>query len=209
MKTFTFLFAALLPGLTGCDKNKEMEGVGDPFRYEVYFDFTSPGNKGIVTGEIMITPELFRDENGVLVLHKSHEEPGWDLMKTRETESDTLFGPVTLTATVEEKVEYTGQALEQEHYRLVRFNNVDVDTLRIVTFDRVDEKNHLWINRIALYYNGVLISSLNWLPNDPDSNSSLIYYFNGENIASTRKNTININPWILTISKEPMKVNKE
>ena len=53
---------------------------------------------------------------------------------------------------------------------------------------------------IAVFYNGELVTSVNWLP-DTDDATGGVYYFENEEVVSTQDSAYPI-PWILRIAKE-------
>lgn len=113
---------------------------------------------------------------------------------------DTLFGPLRMMGNMEETIKYKGQPLEADYYYLYRFSGTDIDTLRVHSTSTVTEQNHLMQGGIAVFYNGELVTSVNWLPETDDANCG-VYYFENEEVVSTQGSAYPI-PWILRIVKE-------
>jgi len=175
MKTYIFLLAVLLSGLSGCEKNQGLKGTGYPNWFHVYFHFPN-----LSAGDV----EVFNDE--------------WEVMKTVEVKNETYFGYLTVGGIMEENIPYDAQPLELDYYHLLRINGADVDTLHVYQTYKVDEEKYLKLHGVALFYNNELMSSYNWLPYNTDEASNQIYYFEDGEIVNV-VNSNNLSRWLLEI----------
>src|SRR5690606_37452798 len=126
--------------------------------------------------------------------------PSVSFLKEETLYQDTLFGPMIVGGNMEETIQYKGQPLKRDYHYLYRFSGSDIDTLRIHSTSIITEQNHLMQGGIAVFYNGELVTSVNWLPDNADATGG-VYYFENEEVVSIQDSAYPI-PWILRVVKE-------
>lgn len=202
MRTYLFFpLLALFSSLAGCS-TEDTPNSGYPAFIDLYLDFRDCDGKKLPKSYVeMVNARLDQDGN----LDPIGNDNEWYYLKAVMPDEnigfqDTLFGPLTVGGNVEETIKYEGQPLERDYYYLFRFFENDIDTVRVHSTFIVTERDDVMQGGIAIFYNGELATSVNWLP-DKGEEASGIYFFEKGKIVS-RQNSAYPIPWILRIVKE-------
>lgn len=210
MKTYSFVpVLVLFFSLAGCDRD-EAPSAGYPAFIDLYFDFVDTDGRKLQRPYVEMA-NAYLDARGNLVPWQDEFEwghpqvsilnhPSVSFLKEETLYQDTLFGPMIVGGNMEETIQYKGQPLKRDYHYLYRFSGSDIDTLRIHSTSIITEQNHLMQGGIAVFYNGELVTSVNWLPDNADATGG-VYYFENEEVVSIQDAAYPI-PWILRVVKE-------